>query len=313
MLIPNLGPYTFIPYSQESVIKKSTKDDNNRAFSITAFLEDNRARTKHIYLTFGDDESFSIKTDNNKIDFYLEKNSDGHLISLMAGCFATSYREALELVYHHIQIILSQWTFKYRRPIGYYEIRIIDKTHNAIWGLPHTAPNTLPDIDFPIVIMAESPLSSLITVFKEAMNSQTGSARFLNYFKIVEAYPSNGPFYEMNRYCKVNNIKNMRRSGIVTEELLNGAYIQKYHEMFLNKKFTWCKNHLIELRNAIAHPFLKNRSYIDLDNLETQACISAYANLLERIAINILTEEFFIWGQVSEEPTFEQAVKSYLG
>jgi len=83
--------------------------------------------------------------------------------------------------------------------------------------------------------------------------------------------------------------------------------------MFLNKKFTWCKSHLIELRNAIAHPFLKNKSYIDLDNLETQACISAYANLLERIAINILNEEYFIWGQLSEDPKFEQAVESYLG
>jgi hypothetical protein len=313
MLIPNVGPYSFIPYSQESVINKSTKDDNSRPFSITTFLEDNRARTKHIYLTIGVDESFSIKTENNTINFYLEKNSDGQLISLIAGCFAKSYKEALKLVYHLIQRILSQWSFKYKRPIGFYEIRILDKTHNATWRLPHTAPNTLPDIDFPIVIMAESPLSSLITVFKEAMNSQTSSARFLNYFKIVEAYPSNGPFYEMNRYCKVNNIKNMRRSGVVTEELLNGAYTQKYHEMFLNKKFTWCKSHLIELRNAIAHPFLKNKSYIDLDNLETQACISAYANLLERIAINILNEEYFIWGQLSEDPKFEQAVESYLG
>ena len=313
MLIPNVGPYNFVPYSKESAIKKSTTDCDNRSFSITIFLEDNRARTKHIYLTVGVDESFSIKTENNKIDFYLDKNSDGQLVSLMAGCFAESYKEALELVYHHIQRILSQWAFKYRRPIGYYEIRVTDKIHNATWGGPHTAPNTLPNIDFPMVIMAESPLSSLITVFKEAMNSQTGSARFLSYFKIVEAYPSNGPFYEMNQYCKVNNIKNMRRSGVVTEELLHGTYTKKYHEVFINKKFTWCKNYLIDLRNAIAHPFLKNRSYIDLDSLEIQACISAYANLLERIAINILNEEFYIWGQLNDDPKFEQAVKSYLG
>jgi hypothetical protein len=313
MLIPNFGLYKCQPYCNEQLITKSLADTKNRPFSVTIFLEDNRARTKHVYISFDKLDRFHIKSDESKINFYMNKNESGHLISIVVGCFTTNYQRALEIVYPYTQMILSQWCMKYQRPIGVYDTHIKDLDNKAIWRIPHSAPNTLPMIEFPIVTMANSTLASLISVFREGMNSQSNGNRFLNYFKILEAYPSLGPFRETNLYCKEKGIKHKRSTLVVTEELLLGSYKAEYHELYLGKKFTWCKNELLEFRNAIAHPFLKNEKYIELDTFAIQAGLSAYANLLERVALKILNEEFMLWDKLSTDPIDTSVIKSYVG
>jgi|TARA_B100002003_G_C14007783_1_gene486299 hypothetical protein len=92
-----------------------------------------------------------------------------------------------------------------------------------------------------------------------------------------------------------------------------GAYKAEYHQAFLGKKFTWCKEQLKDFRDALAHPFIKRKGYVDLDSLDTQTKLSAFANLLERIALSVLREEFTLWGELSDDPKYASMVQSYLG
>jgi methylamine utilization protein MauJ len=317
MLIPNFGPYKLFPCVEEEIIQMSESDSEERPFSVIAFLEDSRARTKYVYISFEEEENrFDLSINETTVHFFLEKNNDGHLISLMGGCFSRNHRNAFELIYPLIQMMLSQWCFKYERPVGIYETRVFDKKHKARWSIPFASPNTLPNIKFPIIILAESTLPSLVSVFREGMNSQSHANRFLNYYKILEAYPSKGPFKETATHCKNKGIDCPRTKPRVTESLLIGAYQAEYHERFIDQKFTWCKKELLEFRDAIAHPFLDRKEpekYIDLDSISTQAQLSAYANLLERIALAILREEFILWGKLSDDPHYAAMARSYLG
>ena len=76
---------------------------------------------------------------------------------------------------------------------------------------------------------------------------------------------------------------------------------------------TWCRDRLHKLRHAVAHPFLEGEQYIDLDSAEGQAQLAATADLLERLAVAILDEEFRLWGELSQTPGYSAMSKSYRG
>ena len=99
----------------------------------------------------------------------------------------------------------------------------------------------------------------------------------------------------------------------VTEQLMTGAFTEEYHREFIGKKATWCRYRLHRVRLAVAHPFLDGHQYIDLDTTEHQAVLAAYANLLERLAIAILDDEFRLWGEFVDEPGYAEMSKSYRG
>lgn len=311
MLIPNIGPHKFLQYKSDDITKKSIIDTEIRPFSVTCYLEDTRAREKHIFLRIGEDDSFHVEMNNEQIDFFLNENEKGFINYLLGGCFRASYIEAYELVFPHLQSIITQWVFKYKRPINIYEVRIIDKKHNAAWGIPHSRPNTIPKIDVPIVNFQDSAISALFAIFREGMNSVSYSNKFLSYYKILESYPNNGPFKETNNFFENNNIKNVRGRPKVTKGLLKGAYTEKYHKNFLDKKFTRCRDKLRDYRDAVAHPFLTD-GYINLDDIGTQSELSAYANLVERMALSILEEELRLWIEYSNDPLIISAALSYL-
>jgi len=311
MLIPNIGPHKFLQYKSDDITEKSILDTEIRPFSVTCYLEDTRAREKHIFLSIGEDDSFHLDMDDEKIDFYLNENDKGFINYLLGGCFAANYIDAFELVFPHLQSIITQWVFKYKRPINIYEIRIVDKNHKAAWGIPHSRPDSLPKINVPIVSFQDSSINALFAIFREGMNSVSYSNKFLSYYKILESYPNHGPFKETNDFFENNNIKNGRGRPKVTKELLKGAYTEKYHASYLDKKFTWCRDHLRTYRDAIAHPFLSD-GYINLDDINTQSELSAYANLAERMALNILEEELKLWVKYSNDPLTISAALSYL-
>lgn len=137
---------------------------------------------------------------NEQIDFFLNENDKGFINYLIGGCFRSNYIDAFELVFPHLQSIITQWVFKYKRPINIYEIRIIDKKNKAVWGIPHSRPNSVPKVDIPIVNFQDSAISALFAIFREGMNSVSYSNKFLSYYKILESYPNHGPFKETNNF-----------------------------------------------------------------------------------------------------------------
>ena len=313
MLIPNYGPHRLLAYVNDDVVSKSEADKEVRPFGVTCFLEDSRARTKHIYLAIGKSESFNVQTADGTIDFFLKANDSKQVVSILGGCHKANYLDAFQFVYPHVLRVLSHWSFRYRRPVGIYEVRVIDNRHRAMWGIPFAAPDTLPEIHLPIVTLSQTSLSSLVAVFREGMNSVSNANKFLSYFKILEAYPDKGPFRDTNEYCKQRCISISRQVLTVTSEMMKGAYAEEYHDEFMGKRATWCRDQLRDWRDAIAHPFLKGSMYIDLDTVEHQAKLGAFANLVERLSISILEDEFRLWGGLSGNPDYAMAARAYTG
>lgn len=310
LLIPTVGPNKLIPASPDKIISVSEQDHSIRPFGCTFYLEDTRARTKYVALEVGDDSDFHIKMEPSDINFYIQSDDKNKLSSVLAGCMTNGKEQALITTFPHMQRITSLWCLKYKRPANIYSIEIFDKNNKAKWLMPAVTPSITPLADKPVVTLWNTALTSLVAVFKEGMNSTIFSHKFLSYFKILGAYPSQGPFKEINNYCRENNIEIPRESKVLTEEILKGTYDKKYHARYVGKKYTKIRDELKNYRNTVAHPFISD-AFSDLDTLEVQAELAATSSMLERMAIEVLEEEIGLLSKVSPDNIYKQIAESY--
>lgn len=310
LLIPTVGPNKLIPGAPEKIISVSEQDHSIRPFGCTFYLEDTRARTKYVALEVGEDCDFHLKTEHSDINFYFQSDDKNKLCSVLVGCMANGKEQALATTFPHMQRITSLWCLKYKRPANIYSIEIFDKNNKAKWLIPTVTPSITPLVDRPVVTLWNTALTSLVAVFKEGMNSTIFSHKFLSYFKILEAYPSQGPFKEINNYCKEKNIEIPRESKVLFKEILKGAYDNKYHARYVGKKYTQIRDELKDYRNAVAHPFISD-VFTDLDTLEVQAELAAISNMLERMAVEVLEEEIGLLSKVSPDNIYKQIAESY--
>ena len=311
LLIPTVGPNKLIPSSPKRAITKSEQDSNIRPFGCTFYLEDTRARTKYVALEVGENVDFHIKTEQADIDFYMQSDDKNKLSSILIGCMADGKEQALATTFPHMQRITSLWCLKYKRPVNIFSIEIYDNNNKAKWLMPAVTPFNSPLVGRPTVTLWYTALTSLVAVFKEGMNSTIFSHKFLSYFKILEAYPSQGPFKIINNYCKTKSIEVPRESRVLSEELLKGAFDKTYHAKYVGNKYTRIRDDLKDYRNAIAHPFISD-TFIDLDTIEVQAELAAISNMLERMAIEILEEEIGLLSKVSPDNIYKQLAESYI-
>lgn len=310
LLIPTIGPNNPVSASTEATIAQSERDASSRPFGCTFYLEDTRARTKYVALEVGRNSDFHIKTEQSIVNFYLQFNDTRKLSSVLIGCMAMGKKQALELTLPHMQRLASLWCLKYRRPVSIYSVEVYDKNNHAKWLIPSVTPSTTPLIERPVVTLWDTALTSLVAVFREGMNATAFSHKFLSYFKILEAYPTQGPFKQINAYCKSEGIELPRETKVLTEAALRGAFDATYHSAYLGKKYTRIRDELTDYRNAIAHPFTGDM-FLDLDTYEVQAELAAIANMLERMAITVLDEEIQLLAKVSSDDVHKQIAKSY--
>ena len=310
LLIPNVGPNKLIPWPDSKSTSLSDKDNEKRPFGCTFLLEDARARVKNVALKVEGNIDFHLKGDETDLNFYLKTNDQNLLSSIVVGCDARNKDEALQLTLPHVLRLTSMWCLKYRRPVSFYALDVFDNKHKAKWIMPSITPSVIPTLEQPKVTMWNTALTSLVAVFREGMTSNIHSHKFMSYYKILEAYPSNGPFLELVKYCENNGIEFARDKKNVTKELLHGAYAPSIHDHFLGMKYTKVKNELSEYRNSIAHPFIQT-AYQDLDTYDAQVQLVGISNLLERMAIDILEDEFKLMAQVSNDKNFEIVHETY--
>lgn len=291
LLIPTIGPHHWVRMSSPDNIKASDEDATLRPISVVFFLEDPRARTQHVYVTLGEEKDCHYGEDADAVNIWLEGNKEGLLRIIRVGVFDTSTQSAFLRAAEQIYSMLSLWTYQYKRPFSIQEVKLFDKTHQAQWMIPKFCPKPISLRLSLLSFHQESHIGSLFALFREAMNSTSFAYRFLSYFKIAEAWiRRKGPFawiiYEAKRNGKSPHFP-VRK---VDKELLGGSYSSEYHDVFLNKKFTWCINQLEEIRALIAHPFNNLSEFTNLDSPDAQAHLGALANLAERIAIQLLED-----------------------
>jgi hypothetical protein len=311
LLIPTIGPNKMVPVSPIGTIQKSENDTSMRPFGCTYYLDDPRGRTNHVAIKVNNNCDFHIKKDPGDINFYFEADENNFFRSVLVGFNATGKEDAIKVSFPHIQHLTSLWCLKYKRPVSIFSVQVYDKKNKAKWLIPKVTPSVIPQIERPFVTVWNTALTSLVAVFKEGMNSITFSHKFISYYKILEAYPNQGPFKELNNYCTKNNINMPRTSKVLNKSLLKGAFDTQYHSKYVGKKYTRIRDELKLYRNSIAHPFISD-SYLDLDTYEVQAELCAISNMLERIALDILEEEINALVCVSSDKVFQKAMKSYI-
>lgn len=311
LLIPTVSPNKLIPFSDEKNIKQSLNDKSIRPIGCTYFLEDTRARTKYLALKCKEDMSFRVKGNDSEINYYMQTNVDGFLSSVLVGCETNIYENAIQITYPSILNLTSLWCFKYKRPVGIYAIDICDKKHNALWRMPNVIPDNIPTIDLPECSISNVSLSHLISIFKEGMNAISFTHKIQSYFKILEAYPNQAPFLQINNMYNQKGKSIKRKRLVVTEEMLKGAYDESIHKTFIGMKFTRVKQEINNIRNAISHPFIDNK-FVEYDSFETQSVFAAYSIMLERISIEIIEQEIKNIISISEQDSSYNVWKSYL-
>lgn len=312
LLIPTIGPHHWVRMSAPNAIKASDRDSALRPIAIVFFLEDPRARTQHVYVTLDEGKEFHYGEGNEVVNIYLEGNQEGLLRVITVGVFDTSTQSAFQRASEPIYSMLSLWTYQYKRPFSIQEVKIFDKTHQAQWMIPKFCPKpTILKLSF-LSLHQESHIGSLFALFREGMNSTSFAYRFLSFFKIAEAWKQQkGPFAWIIYEAKRKGISSDFPIRKVDKELLGGSYRPEYHNVFLNRKITWCINQLEEIRALIAHPFNNLSEFTNLDSSDAQAHLGALANLTERIAIQLLEDVLEKYEQLDDSGMAKQIRSVY--
>ncbi len=287
-----------------------SQDKSIRAIGVRFCLEDLRAKTLYAHVKLNTELSQNLQEPNDKqVDVYFERNAQDFLSAILIGSQYSDMEDALSRSFLILNSILSMLTFFYRRPFRVWQIHLTDEKHGIKLSTksycPKTAVFSLPSAGIP----SHYPMGSLFSLYREGMNSLDIPYRYITFFKIYEAW------YDKKIRKKFFNRKNRTQPKVlITKDMLMGFFIEKYHKPYLNKAINEKKIYgkLSDLRNMIAHPFLNNREpsgFIVLDSFESIKKLEAMANLIERIATEILEQELSIWAE--ERPDYKQLLAVY--
>ena len=247
------------------------------------------------------------------MNIWLEKSLEGLLCTITVGVFDTSTQSAFRRASAQVYSLLSLWTYQYKRPFSLFKKLSCLIRHIKHVGSSQSFAQKPFLSDSPRYPYRKTPpLGALFALFREGMNSTSFAYRFLSYFKIAEAWSKKkGPFAWIIQETKRKSFRPNFPVRTVTKEFLGGSYRSEYHNHFLNKKFTWCVDQLEEIRALIAHPFNKGSQFANLDSPHAQAHLGALANLIERIAIQLLEDFLEVWAQLDDSGTAEQVRNVY--
>lgn len=312
-LVPNVGPHHWVALTHPDTLSASDRDTASRPIGVVFHLEDPRARTQHVYVQLRKEEKeFHRGSGTETVDIWFEENGDGLLQTIVFGLFDTNTQSAFRRASENAYSLLSLWAYQYKRPFAVQEVKLQDKTHNALWIIPKFCPKAVALRTTQMAFSQESPIGSLFALFREGMNSTSSAYRFLSYFKIAEAWKNRlGPFAWLVAEAKRKNRPPSMPVRVVTVEFLGGSYRPAYHDPYVGKKFTWCIDQLEELRAVVAHPFNKASAFTNFDSPDAQAYLGAAANLVERIAIQLLEDFLEEWEAVDEGGLAKQVKSVY--
>ncbi len=308
----NLGLFDWLPAAEPAQTAASEADTSCRPVGITAFVEDPRARTAHVWALVPNKREYHVRVDENGVDFWVQANGDGLLSSVALGTYANSPSKGFQRCCSVLLSLLTSWSFQTQRPIALRELLIEDKTHSAKWVVrPQAqAPLQLNDVN---VSLGSNPIGSLLALFREGMACTQPAYRFLCYYKILEAWKEkHGPFMQVNKLFEAQGRVPMRRSLEIRAEMFEGKCDPSKYRHLVGKKFGTCFEHMNEARRFLAHPFDREGTFVSLDDPQTLQVLCDLANLAERMVVEILTEEIRVTQLLDTSGTSDRIAASYL-
>jgi hypothetical protein len=198
----NLGLFDWVASAAPAQIAASKADITNRPIGVTAYLEDPRARTTHVWISLPSKTEYHVGADGGTVDVWVNGTPERLLSSVLLGTFALSAQEGCNRCLALLLSLLSSWSFQAQRPVAIRELSIEDRTHGAKWVVRPQAQTPLKLNDITVSLGAPNPIGSLLALFREGMASEQPAYRFLCYYKIIEAWNKGiGPFEQVRKFC----------------------------------------------------------------------------------------------------------------
>jgi hypothetical protein len=307
----NFGLFDWVASAARIVASKS--DTSARPIAITGFVEDPRARTAHAWVTLPKQAEYRLKVDDATVDVWIQGNAENLLSSVLLGTYASSAQEGLYRCSALLFSLMSSWSFQAQRPISLRELTIEDKTHGAKWVVRPQAQIPLRLNDFTVSLGAPNPIGSLLALFREGMASEQPAYRFLCYYKIIEAWnKGSGPFEQVKKLFADRGRVATRKVLTIEAAMFEGKCAPEKYEHFVGKKYGWCFEQMNEARKFLAHPFDLDGVFVSLDDPSTLQAISDFANIAERMVIEILVEEIRMVESLGVSETSRRVIAGYV-
>ena len=285
--IPHTSMLHWFTSGDKQNVLASMRDKEEREFGIRFFLEDLRAGTVWAHITIDNPMSITTGDGDDSISYFFEKTQDGFLKSVFAEVLSTGCIEAFKKTGIYIFSILSSLCFFYRRPFRIHSIMVIDSKYKVTYFTRKTAPKPEP-LKKPLASFSNSPIGSLLAIYRDGMNSVDIPYRYICFFKIYEAwYKHRENFF---------NTAVERPILYITSDLLAGFYREHYHQEFINKTFSDENvfKTLNEIRKFLVHPVIdrgRPASFCNLDQIDLLEALEIMSNLIERIVTKVLDNE----------------------
>lgn len=302
MWIPHFGYYFWEPQSENRVIEASLADKNARRFYIT-FVLDQPARLH------AEDSQVELKAqvvkriDHEKgfIEVRFEPNEDGRIGRISCRLEAPSFVEAAKIAYNVIAPQLSLWAYGYQSPQSTYGMTAYDERHQARWiCVPQMAaadPFALPES-----VAFDPRFWSILSLYREGMNSRSPYYRFFCFYKMLEAFFEHRElFRQADEIIQKAGLSLKRPRRRVTRDMLVFSLLLRKYPEYEGRTFGWVFERIrSNERLMVAHVFPEHAQakMVNLDDYDLYNEFASLSNLVSLMAHQIIEDELNLWQEL---------------
>jgi hypothetical protein len=303
--IPYFGYYWWEPPSDKSKAQESENNKAERDFYVNFYLE--RMEWRKI-----DDSLFRIKDERvihqesqkyGQMDIKLFKNDKDRLRMISCRLCSTNRDDALKRAYKTVTYFLSLQTFVSGNASSIYTMSIEDSQNKAIWTCKPQSGIEVPLL-IPEAIGFTKEFEMLLSIYREAKNSQSPFYRFLCYYKILEAfYEHRYIFSKTDQIIREKRLQIKRPKRIITKSMVVKAMLHHRMDEFRGKSYSKYFEYLrSKERIMVAHvfPVDKRKDIADLNDYDLYAEFVSLGNLTDLVARDILHDELMLWQNIHE-------------
>lgn len=286
--------------SSTETISASQNDTEERDFEIGFFLENPPSRNRGVEIELESPEQ-RTQIDEMGRQAGMLFQPHNNILNVVAFRLSDSNpKEAFKRCFNNISKLLSFWALGSGSGFSIHSVRIHDLQHNAIWTIrPQSARPTAFFLPSEIDIGPEH--AAMLSLYREARNSQSPFYRFLCCYKILEGWYNHGSIFgQADRLIRDRNLPFRRPRRTITRAMLVMSLLFNTHPEFEGRSFGIFFQLLNPWRIKIAHFLTEEGEYINFDSYESQLEFGPIANLIDMVARDVLSDEFHLWGQIRE-------------
>ena len=295
--LPYFGYYWWEPTSTKDIIDISEKDISKRRFYINFYMERREAYK-------ADDSQISLQEERiihqesrdwGSMDIKFFKNEQGRLRMISCRVEATKKQEVLVIAYNSILRLLGLQSFFNNIPTSFIAMSAKDERNKAEWKCisQRHSPSSL-------YIPKEANISRefeiLLSIYREAKNSQSPYYRFLCYYKIIEAFYRHRHIFSItDRIIKEKNLSFKRPKRKITRDMIVKSLIIHRSSEFENLSYgSFFEKLTHNERLMVAHVFPdkdKNAEWANLSDYDLYCEFVSLGNLTDLVVRDIIYDE----------------------